>query len=186
MADVQRLFLPAVKNAAKFVDGAAVVPARTGAYTKNMRGNGLGAGPLLAAAALAGAIYGCGSFGGHLRSGPAGGGAEGEARFRRTLDDDVAIELTVRHLRDPEKLNPPAWAYVAWVRSSKEAPALNVGALRVAKDRSGTLKTVTRLRAFDLFVTAEAAATAERPTGEPLLWISRREPVGSLSQGGSL
>ncbi|UPT75155.1 MAG: hypothetical protein M0D55_05445 [Elusimicrobiota bacterium] len=111
---------------------------------------------------------------GRLRSSPAVGGAEGEVRYGRTQDDDVVIDLTVEHLRAPERLEPPGWAYVAWARGSSGSP-LNLGPLSVSRGRHATLRAVTQLRNFDLFVTAEPAADVESPSGEPLLWASRHE-----------
>ena len=104
---------------------------------------------------------------------PAIGAAEGQVRFIRTPADNVEIDLTVKHLPDPAKMVPPAWAYVAWIRGAQGGPPLNIGALYVGKDATGELKTVTQLREFELFVTAEPVGAAERPSGEPLLWTSR-------------
>jgi hypothetical protein len=130
----------------------------------------------VAAAACVAALYGCApSLGGHLNGSGAAGGAEGEVRFRLLPNDDIAIDLSIKHLRDPQRLEPPAWAYVAWIRSSQESPPLNLGTLTVSKDSSGELKTVTQLHAFDLFVTAEPAGTVEQPSGEPLFWRGRYE-----------
>ncbi len=132
---------------------------------------------MFGAAALfaAGALSGCGAFGGHLQSARRSAGAEGEVRFRRVSGNDVAIDLAVKHMKEPERLDPPAWAYVAWVRGSREEPAMNVGMISVAKDRTGELKAVTQLRRFEFFVTAEPSATVEEPSGEPLLWTNRYE-----------
>lgn len=137
---------------------------RARAYTEDMR-------PLvlLAAAALAAC-----AGGGPLRSSPAMGGAEGSARFTKSDDGDVVVEIKVEHLRDPERLDPAAWAYVAWARGTSGVP-LNLGPLSVSRDREGRLKAVTQLKSFELFVTAEPAADVERPSGEPLLWTARYE-----------
>lgn len=126
--------------------------------------------PVLLLAAVLAACAG----GGPLRSSPAIGGAEGTARFTRADDGNVVVDITVEHLRDPERLEPAAWAYVAWARGESGVP-LNLGPLAVSRDREGRLKAVTQLRRFELFVTAEPSSDVERPSGEPLLWTARYE-----------
>ena len=118
----------------------------------------------------------CAALGGsrRLSRGPELSSAEGTVRFeKRGGDDDTGIELRVRHLAYPDELDAPGYAYVAWVRSTPEDEAQNVGALNLGANLDGVLKTATPLRRFELFVTAEATSDAERPSGPPLLWASR-------------
>jgi hypothetical protein len=96
--------------------------------------------------------------------------AQGKVKFDKTDDGNVAVILSVKYLADPQKLQPPAAIYVVWVSSDKDSPAQNIGALKVDNDREGKLKTVTPLRAFQLFVTAEANGQIQEPTGTKLLW----------------
>jgi hypothetical protein len=96
--------------------------------------------------------------------------AQGKVKFDKTNDGNVSINLSVKYLADPQKLQPPAAIYVVWVSADKDSPAQNVGALKVDKDREGTLKSVTPLHAFQLFVTAEANGQTQTPTGTRLLW----------------
>jgi hypothetical protein len=129
---------------------------------------------LAAAVLCAGLLPGCAARGGHLKGSALAGAADGFVRFTLTPADNLLISLSIKHLPDPEKLDPPAWAYVAWIRTSG-GPPLNLGPLNLGKDLNGELKTVTELREFELFVTAEPTAFVERPSGEPLLWTSRLE-----------
>jgi hypothetical protein len=96
--------------------------------------------------------------------------AQGKVKFDKTDDGNVAINLSVKYLADPQKLQPPAAIYVVWVSSDKDSPAQNIGALKVDNDREGKLKTVTPLHAFQLFVTAEANGQIQAPAGTKLLW----------------
>ena len=129
---------------------------------------------IAAAALIAWPLSGCAS-GPRLASGPALAKAKGTVSFIKTEDRGTEIVLNVEHLTEPEALNPPGYAYVAWVQSDREAPAYNVGALAVDDDRNGELKTVTPLRDFELFVTVETSSDASQPTGPPLLWTHRDE-----------
>jgi hypothetical protein len=97
---------------------------------------------------------------------------EGRAKFSVTVNDNTAIELTVKHLPRPERLSPPASNYVVWTRATKEAPAQSVGALVVDKNLNGKLVTETALHSFDLFITAEDSGQVQQPSGQPLLWMS--------------
>jgi len=141
---------------------------------------GTGALALPAVVALCAVLSGCAARGGRLTGSPLAGAADGFVRFELTPADNILISLKIRHLPDPETFEPPAWAYVAWIRTSPGSPPLNLGPLNLgplnlAKDLDGELKTVTQLREFELFVTAEPTAVVERPSGEPLLWTSRIE-----------
>ena len=96
--------------------------------------------------------------------------AQGKVKFDKTDDGNVAVNLSVKYLADPQKLQPPAALYVVWVSSDKDSPAQNIGALKVDHDREGKIKTVTPLHAFQLFVTAEANGQIQTPAGTKLLW----------------
>lgn len=134
---------------------------------------------LLTAAIGAASLPGCSMLG--LGSGPkmnvspAIPAAEGEVRFGKARNDNTSIDLTVRHLADPAKLTPPAANYVVWLRANKDAPAQNIGALVVDKKLTGKLVTVTALRTFDLFITAEGSGQVQEPTGQHLLWTSHND-----------
>ncbi len=175
MAGAKRFCLQGVIAESYFVDRAAVVSVSAGAYTPDMSEMRRALATVAAAAVFAGALTGCAGYGGRLQSRSRLNGPEGEARFRRLPDENIAVALSVKHLTDPGKLDPPAWTYVAWVRGGAEEPALNLGTLRVGNDHRGGLEAVTPLRRFKLFITAEPDGTVERPTGEPLLWTSRYE-----------
>ena len=98
--------------------------------------------------------------------------AEGTAAFAQAKNQNVAVEVRVKHLPKPERLSPPGITYVVWVRPDRDEPAQNVGALAVDKDLSGTLSTLTPLHNFELFITAESTSQTQEPNGRPLLWTS--------------
>jgi hypothetical protein len=88
-------------------------------------------------------------------------------------NDNTMMKLEVDHLAEPDKMAPGASTYVVWIQSTP-GQAQNVGALMVDNDRRGRLETVTPHREFQLFVTAESAATAAAPTSERLLFANVR------------
>lgn len=128
---------------------------------------------LLRAAALVAGLSSCAGLGGGrpLSRAPELATGEGEVVFAPNgAGTDVA--LRVRNLPEPERLEPPGYAYVAWAQASPEEPPRNLGALRMGEE-AGALKARTELDYFDLFITAEAAGDAERPAGRRLLWAAR-------------
>lgn len=96
--------------------------------------------------------------------------AEGTAKVSTTDDGNTQIDLDVKHLAPPEKVNTGATAFVVWVKdANSETDPHNLGALKVDKDLHGSMQAVTSLRSFDLYVTAEPSATINQPSGEQLL-----------------
>jgi hypothetical protein len=98
--------------------------------------------------------------------------AEGNVKVSEADNENTALEVTVRHLASPEKIAPQATTYVVWARARGADSAQNLGALRVDDDLQGTLETVTPLRTFELFITAEASATSQSPSTPRLLTAS--------------
>lgn len=134
---------------------------------------------VLSAAVGAGFLSGCallsGDPGPRLNASSVIPAAEGYAKFGSASNGNTSIDLTVKHLADPQKLTPPANNYVVWLRAGKDATAQNIGALTVDKELVGRLTTVTALRTFELFVTAESSGQVQQPTGQPLLWTSHSD-----------
>jgi len=98
--------------------------------------------------------------------------AQGQVKLRHTKNGNTEIALSVKHLAAPEKIDPTSSVFVVWVRGL-EAGALpqSLGAMRVTKNLTGRLKSVTTLREFDLFVTCEGTQTVTAPTGPELLTL---------------
>lgn len=105
-----------------------------------------------------------------LTGSPSLSSAQGTAKVSTTDDGNTQIDLDVKHLSPPEKVNPGATAFVVWVKDvNSETNPHNLGALKVDENLNGSMKAVTSLRSFDLYVTAEPNATTDQPSGEQLL-----------------
>ena len=105
-----------------------------------------------------------------LTGSPSLSSAEGTAKVSTTDDGNTQIDLDVKHLAPPEKIKASATAFVVWVKdANSETDAHNLGALKVDQNLHGSMKAVTSLRSFDLYVTAEPNATTDQPSGEQLL-----------------
>lgn len=126
------------------------------------------------AAVLAAALSSCAALGGPKKLSREAdvAGAEGVVRFTKVDRSVTAIDLRVRGLPDPEKLTPPGYVYIAWVRAGREAPPRNVGYLNIGPRATGELRALTEHDCSELFVTAEGSSDVERPSGPRLLWTN--------------
>jgi hypothetical protein len=97
---------------------------------------------------------------------------EGQVSIRNEENNNTGIDLSVKHLARPERVSPDATTYMVWGKPAgdENAQALPLGALNVDEDLNAEIKTVTPLKNFDLFITAEPAGVTNEPTGERLLW----------------
>jgi hypothetical protein len=129
---------------------------------------------ILAASALAGcSTLGLGGGKGEpLQNAASQPAAEGTLKTSVGKNDNTEIDLKVKHLAHPEKLQKPASSYVVWTQRDDKAPPQNIGALQVDKNLTGTLNTKTPLHKFDLFITQEPNGVVDHPTGDKQLWTS--------------
>lgn len=100
--------------------------------------------------------------------------ASGSLDVGKDDNGNTTVELKVKHLARPAQLTPPRNAYVVWTQRPG-APARNEGQLTVGDDLDGEFRTVTALRNFDVFITAENSPTAQQPSG-PVVFRSTVRP----------
>lgn len=99
-------------------------------------------------------------------------GAQGTIKSSRAGNGNTALEIEVKHLAAPERVEAGATTYIVWARALGQGMSQNLGALQVDNDLRGTLKTVTPMQSFDVFITAEASPTAMAPSNTQLLMVS--------------
>jgi hypothetical protein len=95
-------------------------------------------------------------------------GARGAIEVGKDHNGNTEIKMAVQHLARPEDLSPPMSTYVVWLQE-QGANAENEGQLEINKNLEASFRTVTPLKSFDLFVSAEPAATAKSPGGPEVL-----------------
>ncbi len=81
-------------------------------------------------------------------------GARAEVVISKDKNGNTRLKMTVQHLANLENLTPRATAYVVWLRE-RGGNAENQGQLKMDKNLKATFETVTPLKSFDVFVTAE-------------------------------
>jgi hypothetical protein len=106
-------------------------------------------------------------------------GAQGNAKMTTTDDGNTQINLDVKHLAAPDKIEDGATVFVVWVQGnmSNDMTPQNLGALKLDSNEHGTLTAVTSMRSFDLYITAEPSPTATAPTGDQLLRTNVEMPT---------
>lgn len=97
--------------------------------------------------------------------------ARGSIKATRTDNGNTRLEIEVRYLAHPHRVDDGASTYVVWARQLGRDPQ-NLGALRVREDLTGSLSVVTPHQFFDVFITAERSASVQAPTGNRLLSAS--------------
>lgn len=94
--------------------------------------------------------------------------AQGQVKLDDAGNGNTAVAVQVKHLAPADHTTPGATTYVVWAQPPNGAPQ-NLGALQLGPELDGSLKTITPLRDFELFVTPEPSATSPAPTGERVL-----------------
>jgi len=114
----------------------------------------------LAAAILAGA--GCAR---RIRfdSLPVARGGEATVRVEVTFDRNNTLLVELSNVPDPSALNSAYTRYVLWVATPDRRSVVNAGQIRVNESRSAQMQTLTPLREFVLFITAETRGDVTLP-----------------------
>jgi hypothetical protein len=95
-------------------------------------------------------------------------GARGEVVISQDKNGNTKLNMTVQHLANLENLTPRASAYVVWLRE-RDGNAENKGQMKIDKNLNGSFKTVTPMKSFEVFVTAEQDARVTSPSGPEIL-----------------
>jgi hypothetical protein len=85
------------------------------------------------------------------------------ARVELTYDRNNTLEVKLSGVPEPAALNPGYTRYVLWAATPDRLHVVNVGQLRVDEEMNAELNTLTPLRSFILFITAEAAGDVMTP-----------------------
>lgn len=95
-------------------------------------------------------------------------GARAEVAISKDKNGNTRLKMTVQHLANLENLTPRASAYVVWLQE-RGGNSENQGQLKMDKNLKATFETVTPLKSFDVFVTAEQDFRAKGPSGQEVL-----------------
>ena len=97
--------------------------------------------------------------------------ARGQVDVGRDKNGNTRVEIEAEHLAAPENLTPPRTAYVVWFQERGSEP-LNQGSLKPNKSLQANFKSITPLKSFDVFVSAESDPNTKSPSGSEILRVS--------------
>jgi hypothetical protein len=103
---------------------------------------------------------------------PAAGGGEATVQVELTYDRNNTLLIEMSDVPDPSSLNVAYTRYVLWVATPDRQTTVNAGQIRVTEDRSAKIQTLTPLRDFILFITAETRGDVASP-GPDILFETR-------------
>jgi hypothetical protein len=96
---------------------------------------------------------------------PAGAGT---IHYEHDKNHNIKFHIDTKHLARPDSLTPAKSVYVVWIQPRGKDP-VNAGVLSVNEKLEGSFRGTTPYQTFDVFVTAEDSASADHPTGTPLM-----------------
>lgn len=100
-------------------------------------------------------------------------GADGKITISTTSTNSNQLELSVKHITAANRIYPQAKNYIVWeLPTGFSMKPQSLGPLKIDKNYTGRLKTVTPFRSFDIFITAEPVLNPIKPTGEKLFWTT--------------
>ncbi len=88
---------------------------------------------------------------------------EASARIDLTYNRNNTIEVELSKVPDPATLKDTFTRYVLWVATPDRQRVVNAGQLRVDENNTADITTLTPLRSFILFITAETRGDAATP-----------------------
>ena len=94
---------------------------------------------------------------------PLARGGEASIRVELTYDRNNTLRIQLSNVPDPSALNSAYTRYVLWVSTPDKQSVVNAGQIRVDENRKAEMQTLTPLRDFILFITAEARGDVTSP-----------------------
>jgi hypothetical protein len=99
-----------------------------------------------------------------LRSSDSIPSAQGRLSVKGSEGPNQVVDLTVKHMAQPNRVKSGASAYVVWLQPAGAKEPINMGVLQIDKDLNGELQFKTPFPKFDVFVTAEENPAVQEPT----------------------
>jgi len=99
--------------------------------------------------------------------------ATGEVRVKKDKNKNFVVDVNVRNLAEPKRLDPPRDTYVVWMESGRDA-AKKLGQIRPAsRNLRARLTTTETTQPDNVFITAEDNADVLYPGGQTVLTTRR-------------
>jgi len=99
--------------------------------------------------------------------------AKGSVKVKKDKNKNYNIDLSVMHLADPSRLDPPKKVYIVWMNTeqsgTKEVGQLKTSSSLLSKTMKSSLKTSVPFEPTGFFITAEDDADAHYNSGMVVL-----------------
>jgi hypothetical protein len=93
--------------------------------------------------------------------------AHGTAKVKTDKNNNYQIDLTIKHLADADRLNPPKSQYVVWILT-EGGVTKNLGGIVSDRSNNAKLSATTSFKPIQIFVTAEEAGNVVQPGRQEL------------------
>ena len=94
---------------------------------------------------------------------PLARGGEASVRVELTYDRNNTLRVQLSNVPDPSALNSAYTRYVLWVATPDRQTVVNAGQIRVGENQKAEMQTLTPLRDFVVFITAEVRGDVTSP-----------------------
>lgn len=94
---------------------------------------------------------------------PPARGGEATVRVELTYDRNNTLRIQLSDVPDPSTINSAYTRYVLWVATPDRQSIVNADQIRVDENRRAEMQTLTPLRDFIVFITAEARGDVATP-----------------------
>ena len=88
--------------------------------------------------------------------------ASASVTIKKDKNGNYAINLDVKHMASPNRLEPARKVYVVWIDTSQKGTE-NMGRISISKSLKGSLRTSTPFKPMVVFITAEDDANVKYP-----------------------
>jgi hypothetical protein len=99
--------------------------------------------------------------------------AKGSVKVKKDKNKNYNIDLSVMHLADPSRLDPPKKVYVVWMNTVqngvKEVGQLKTSRSLLSKTMKSSLQTSVPFEPTGFFITAEDDGDSHNPSGQVVL-----------------
>jgi len=106
---------------------------------------------------------------------PLAGSGEANARIELTYDRNNTLRVQLSNVPEPSSLDPKYTRYVLWAGTPDRQNAINIGQFRVDEKKKAGIETLTPLRSFILFITAEPQGDVMTPGPDVIFQTERIE-----------
>ena len=104
---------------------------------------------------------------------PMARGGAATVKVDLTYDRNNTLEVKLSNVPDPSALKPEYTRYVLWAATPDRQQVINIGQLRVNENRTAQITTLTPLRSFVLFITAESTGDVHTPGPDTIFEAAR-------------